>query len=131
MTNKLKEIASGLAGTKTLNDFVEYAGVAAAIETVAGNIYTGISIDTACSMGFCAEHSAVAEMLKHHESQVRAFVAVDAAGNAVPPCGRCRELISQLAKTNLDAIVEVKNGVFKSLKELLPFDWKEDLDRNW
>ncbi|OOG19926.1 cytidine deaminase [Sphingobacterium sp. CZ-UAM] len=131
MTNKLKEIASGLAGTKKLNDFVEYAGVAAAIETVAGNIYTGISIDTACSMGFCAEHSAVAEMLKHHEFHIRAFVAVDAAGNAVPPCGRCRELICQLAKTNLDAIVEVKNGVFKSLKELLPFDWKEDLDRNW
>ncbi|PUV26616.1 cytidine deaminase [Sphingobacterium puteale] len=131
MTNKLKQAAIGLAGTNRLNDFVEYAGVAAAIETVSGNIYTGISIDTACSMGFCAEHSAVAEMLKHKEFRVRAFVAVDAAGNAVPPCGRCRELISQLAKDNLEAIVEVKNGVFKSLKELLPFDWKENLDRNW
>ncbi len=131
MNDELKQIATKLAGTNILNDFVEYGGVAAAIETISGNIYTGISIDTACSMGFCAEHSAVAEMLKHHEFRVKAFVAVDTEGNAVPPCGRCRELISQLAKDNLEATVEVKNGVFKSLKDLLPFDWKEDLDRNW
>ncbi|MDR2274752.1 MAG: hypothetical protein LBF27_27845 [Sphingobacterium sp.] len=131
MNDELKQIATKLAGTNILNDFVEYGGVAAAIETISGNIYTGISIDTACSMGFCAEHSAVAEMLKHHEFRVKAFVAVDTKGNAVPPCGRCRELISQLAKSNLEATVEVKNGVFKSLKDLLPFDWKEDLDRNW
>jgi cytidine deaminase len=114
-----------------LNDFIEYGGVAAAIETEAGNVYTGISIDTACSMGFCAEHSAVAEMLKNGEYHIRAVVAVGEDGNAVPPCGRCRELMSQLSKENLKAIVEVKNGVFMTLKELLPYDWKEDLGREW
>lgn len=107
------------------------SGVAAAIKTAAGNVYTGISIDTACSMGFCAEHSAVAEMLKHGESVIQAVVAVDNDGNAVPPCGRCRELMSQLSRENLNAIVEVKNGIFKSLGEILPYDWKEDLGREW
>ncbi|MEZ0451267.1 cytidine deaminase [Sphingobacterium thalpophilum] len=131
MNKNLKEIAKEIAGTRVLNDFIEYGGVAAAIETVAGNIYTGISIDTACSMGFCAEHAAVAEMLKHHESVIRAIVAVDSAGDPVPPCGRCRELISQLSRQNLEAVVEVKKGVFKKLEELLPFDWKEDQERNW
>lgn len=58
----LKLIAQKYARSKRLNDFIEYGGIAATIETVNGNIYTGISIDTACSMGFCAEHSAVAEM---------------------------------------------------------------------
>ncbi|ASW75841.1 cytidine deaminase [Chryseobacterium piperi] len=131
MRKDLKEIAGRLAQPVILNDFVEYGGVAAAIETRSGTIYTGISIDTACSMGFCAEHSAVAEMLKNGEQHIKAVVAVGSDGNAVPPCGRCRELMSQLSKENLDAIVEVKNGVFVTLKELLPFDWKEDLEQKW
>lgn len=127
----LKQIAQKYARSKRLNDFIEYGGIAAAIETVNGNIYTGISIDTACSMGFCAEHSAVAEMLKNGESKIKSIVAVDENGNAVPPCGRCRELISQLSKENLQTTVEVKNGIFKSLGELLPYDWKEGLEREW
>ncbi|WP_312994361.1 cytidine deaminase [Chryseobacterium flavum] len=131
MENDLKGIARRLAGIKVLNDYVEYGGIAAAIETIHGNVYTGISIDTACSMGFCAEHSAVAEMLKHGEYHIKALVAVDHEGNAVPPCGRCRELISQLSRENLKAIIEVKNGVFVMLKELIPFDWKEGIDREW
>lgn len=131
MRKDLKEIASKFAKSKTLNDFVEYGGVAAAIETKDGNVYTGISIDTACSMGFCAEHSAVAEMLKNGERYIKAVVAVGNDGNAVPPCGRCRELISQLSKENLNTVIEVKNGVFVTLKELMPYDWKEDLNREW
>lgn len=131
MRKDLKEIASQFAKSKMLNDFIEYGGVAAAIETTDGNVYTGISIDTACSMGFCAEHSAVAEMLKNGEYHIKAVVAVGNDGNAVPPCGRCRELMSQLSKENLNAVIEVKNGVFITLKELMPYDWKEDLGREW
>lgn len=127
----LKQIAQKFAGSKRLNDFIEYGGVAAAIETIGGNIYTGVSIDTACSMGFCAEHSAVAEMLKHGESQIKSLVAVDGEGNAVSPCGRCRELISQLSKENLKATIEVKNGIIVTLAEILPYDWKEDSGRAW
>ncbi|MCH5688930.1 hypothetical protein LWM68_34555 [Niabella sp. W65] len=124
----LKEIASRLALPKVLNDYVACGDVAAAIETVAGNVYTGISIDTACSLGHCAEHSAVSEMLKHGEHIIKAFVAVDSKGNAVPPCGRCRELLSQLAPENKKAIVEVRDGIFKTLEELMPFDWKTASD---
>ncbi|ASK30719.1 cytidine deaminase [Chryseobacterium sp. T16E-39] len=131
MKHDLKNRAYQVAKVNQLNDFIEYGGVGAAIETISGNIYTGISIDTACSMGFCAEHSAVAEMLKNGENRIKAVVAVGSDGNAVPPCGRCRELMSQLSKENLDAVVEVKNGVFTTLRELLPFDWKEDLGRDW
>ncbi|CAM2875895.1 cytidine deaminase [Chryseobacterium flavum] len=127
MENDLKGIARRLAGIKVLNDYVEYGGIAAAIPPY----MEMFSIDTACSMGFCAEHSTVAEMLKHGEYHIKALVAVDHEGNAVPPCGRCRELISQLSRENLKAIIEVKNGVFVMLKELIPFDWKEGIDREW
>lgn len=44
-----------------------------------------------------------------------------------------KEIASQYAKSKIlnDFIVEVKNGVFVTLKELMPYDWKEDLDREW
>lgn len=120
----LKEKAAQLAKPIILNNYVACGDVAAALETVDGNIYTGISIDTACSLGHCAEHSAVSEMLKHGEHRIKAIVAVDSKGNAVSPCGRCRELMSQLAPENKETTVEVQNGIFKSLEELMPFDWK-------
>lgn len=130
-SKELKKVATAAASPKELNDYVAYGSVGAAIETVNGNIYTGISIDTACSMGFCAEHAAVAEMLKHGEYRIKAFVAADSEGNAVPPCGRCRELISQLSKENLEAVVEVENNTFVLLKDILPYDWKTNRVREW
>lgn len=122
----LKEKAAQLAQPVTLNDYITYGDVAAAIETADGNVYTGISIDTACSLGHCAEHSAVSEMLKHGEYRIKAVVAIDSSGNAIPPCGRCRELMSQLSPDNRKSIVEVRNGIFKTLEELMPFDWKTE-----
>jgi len=44
--------------------------------------------------------------------------------NEVPPCGRCCELMSQLYPENRKSIVEVHNGIFKTVEELIPFDWK-------
>ena len=48
--------------------------VGAALLTTAGNVYTGICIDLPCSIGFCAEHAAVAEMLKHGERELRRWL---------------------------------------------------------
>lgn len=61
---ELIETATRLVGAYEPSRDCSAGGVAAAIETVAGNVYTGICVDTHCSMGFCAEHAAVAEMLK-------------------------------------------------------------------
>ncbi|MBZ4187254.1 cytidine deaminase family protein [Niabella beijingensis] len=130
-TTILKQMARLITNEKQLNEFITYGGVGAALETIDGNIYTGISIDTACSMGFCAEHSAIAEMLKHGEHKIKALVAVDSEGHAVPPCGRCRELISQLSSTNLQTIIEVQDGVQVLLSEILPYDWKKSLSDQW
>lgn len=130
-TATLKQMARNIAAEKQLNDFITVAGVGAALETAAGNIYTGISIDTACSMGFCAEHSAIAEMLKQGEYQIKAMVAVNSNGEAVPPCGRCRELISQLSSSNLQTLIEVRNGILVPLSELLPYDWKATTSHIW
>jgi cytidine deaminase len=87
-------------------------------------VYTGVCIDTACSMGFCAEHAAAAAMITAGESQVLRMVAVNWNGGILPPCGRCREFVSQLHPENLNAEVLVGEGVVVALRDLLPYDWR-------
>ncbi len=99
--------------------------VSAALLTAAGNIYTGICIDLACGIGFCAEHSAVAEMLKSRESEIKAVVAVSES-RILPPCGRCRELMVQINSQNKDADVIVAPDKTIKLTELLPNGWLID-----
>jgi cytidine deaminase len=94
--------------------------VAAALVTAAGNIDTGVCIDTACSLGFCAEHAAVAEMLKAREAEVRMVVAVDNTGEILPPCGRCRELLWQVSPANRATWVVLGPDAGRPLAELLP-----------
>lgn len=97
----------------------------AAILTKAGHVYTGVCIDSACSVGFCAEHAAAAAMLTAGEQEIAKVVAVGYRGNVMPPCGRCREFLSQLAEENMEAEVLVREDTVLRLRELLPYDWKE------
>ena len=115
----LKETAQSLVGWFRLSDNADAGSVAAALKTRKGNVYTGICIDFPSGMGFCAEHSAVAEMLKHRETEIAACVAVSKDG-VYAPCGRCRELIAQTHPANLNARFLVENGTTRTLAELLP-----------
>ncbi|MCU9602113.1 hypothetical protein OEV75_13000 [Caldibacillus kokeshiiformis] len=49
-----------------------------------------------CSIGFCAEHSAITAMVTAGERKIAKIVAVYEDGSILPPCGRCREFISQI-----------------------------------
>ena len=84
----------------------------------------GVCIDTACSMGFCAEHAAAAAMITAGENRVSKMIAVGWDGRIMPPCGRCREFISQIHNENLNTEVMVAEGVIVTLRELLPHDWR-------
>ncbi|MDR0217880.1 MAG: cytidine deaminase [Enterobacteriaceae bacterium] len=117
-------ISSTFISSTQLNKYVQYGHVAAVILSQSGHIYTGISINTACSMGFCAEHGAIADMLKQRESRIMKVIAVNQHGNIIPPCGRCREFISQIHRDNIHAEVKVNKELILPLGELLPFDWK-------
>lgn len=105
----------------------EAGHVASALETINGAIYTGVCIDVPCSIGICAEQAAIAEMLKNGETQIKRIIAVYEDGSVLAPCGRCRELISQLNIKNEDTIVYVDKDKELKLKELLPERW----DRKW
>lgn len=113
--------AKKFLGEFSLSDHGSSAGsVAAALLSKSGKVYTGICIDLPSGMGFCAEHSAIAEMLKHRESDIELIVAVGENG-IQPPCGRCREMMRQINKENLRTKVIIGPNKIVQLDELLPY----------
>ena len=122
--DELYSKAKAVINPRKLSEYASAGGVGAAILSESGNIYTGVCIDTACSMGFCAEHAAAATMITQGENRILKMIAVGSDGNVMPPCGRCREFISQLHGDNLKTEVMVEHGMVVTLKELLPYDWR-------
>lgn len=102
-----------------------YAGsVAAALLAADGKVYTGVCIDTPCSMGFCAEHAAIAAMITAGQSRIEKIVAVHEGNEVVAPCGRCREFICQIHDENENCQVLLPGGEIKTVGQLLPDRWK-------
>jgi cytidine deaminase len=93
---ELLELAIKALNPRRLSPSVEVGGVGSALVTTSGNIYTGVCIDVACSIGFCAEHTAIGTMITSGESHIETIVAVNWDTKILPPCGRCREMISQI-----------------------------------
>jgi len=96
--------------------------VAAALLSENGSVYTGVCIDVCSGMGFCAEHAAIAAMVTAGESKIAKIVAVSEEG-VCPPCGRCREFISQIDDDNINTEVMISSDKVVKLSELLPFRW--------
>ncbi len=99
--------------------------VAAAIETVEGHFYFGISISAACGIGFCAEHSAIAQMITKGETEIKQIVAINSYEKILPPCGRCRELMFQINPKNLRTKIIIAHHKILLLEELLPERWQD------
>ena len=121
---ELIEAARGVQGTFKLSDSeFSAASVGAALRTTSGAVHTGVCVDVACGIGFCAEHSAIAEMLKHREVEIAAIVAVDDS-RILSPCGRCREFMMQLTPRNADTKIVLPGERVVPLGELLPDQWR-------
>lgn len=101
-------------------DCIYYGGVSAAILTDKDNIYTGVCIDTECSMGMCAERNAMASMLTKNETKIKKLVCVYSDKSLMLPCGVCREFMMQLSQENKEAEILVKHNKIVKLDELLP-----------
>lgn len=121
--NELKDIAAATLSPRQVSEDIEVGGVAAALVTDKGNVYRGICIDTACSMGFCAEHAAIAAMLTAGEDKVAQIVAVNWDKSVLPPCGRCREFLLQLGNPETQVLVAEDTAV--PVKDLLPYSWQD------
>lgn len=114
--------ARSLLKPKKIEHGFTVGDVGCALVTDKGNLYFGVSIDSCCGMGFCAEHSAIASMITHGEYRIKKIVAVTKDG-VLSPCGRCREFMHQIDKQNIYAEVIVDRKRILKLKDLLPLPW--------
>jgi cytidine deaminase len=119
--NELLEIAIKNLNPRKLSRTSEAGCIAAAILTDKGNIYRGVCIDTPASMGFCAEHAAIAAMITAGESHIVKCVAVGEDKLPCAPCGRCREFICQIDDENYKCEVLLEDGTITTIDNLLPY----------
>jgi cytidine deaminase len=122
---KLIEMAKALIGAREIRGGV-VKEVGCVLVTEKGKLFSGVSMDLVCGIGFCAEHSAISQMITQtDETHIRTIVAVSDKG-VIPPCGRCRELMNILDSKNKDTIVIISDDTKLKLSELLPFAWEVD-----
>lgn len=121
---KLYRAARRVQNSRAISPFVAAGGVAAALLTKGGNVYTGVCIDTACSLGMCAERNAIANMITNGEHEIEKIVAVMGDGRVGSPCGACREFMMQLSKDSgeIEILTDYESRSSVRLKELVP-DW--------
>ena len=111
---------------RKVSEMMETAGVAAAVESTSGNIYVGVCVDSACTLGICAERNAIFNMLTNGEDAIRRVVAVKRDGKVLAPCGACRELMAQLMPDRyreIEVMMDYETGEVVTLGALMPRWW--------
>ena len=118
----LIEKAKSLAKeTNIKNGIVKEVGCVLITEN--GETFLGVSLNLPCGIGFCAEHTAISQMITQtDETHIKIIVAAS-AWDVAAPCGRCRELINLLDERNMETEVIVSDEKKVKLKDLLPYRW--------
>ena len=80
--------------------------IGAALRTAAGDLFLGIHVEGHVGrVAVCAEAIAIGNAAIAGDTEIDTIVAVNGEGGIVPPCGMCRELISDYSP-NANVILE-------------------------
>lgn len=91
-------------------------GVAGLVDD--GRIVTGCNVENASyGLGLCAECSMVSALVMSGGGKLRAVACVDSHGNALMPCGRCRQLLWEHGGAEL--LVDTVSGILP-MTQVLP-----------
>ena len=126
--DELYEKAKNVRNSREVSKMISAGGVGAAILTKNHHIYTGVCIDTSCSLGMCAERNAIANMITNGENEILKLVCIDSRGKVGSPCGACREYLMQLSKNSKDIeiLMDEKDKKIAKLEKLIPDWWGYD-----
>ncbi|MCF6137962.1 cytidine deaminase [Pseudalkalibacillus berkeleyi] len=97
--------------------------VGAALLSKDGKVYRGSNIENAAySLCNCAERTALFKAYSEGDTAFKAIAVVADTKRPVPPCGACRQVISELCDPSMPVYLTNLNGDFQELKvsELLP-----------
>lgn len=124
--NEMYLTANRYRNSRKISDYVEAGGVASAILSSSGKIYTGVCVDTCCTLGICAERNAIFNMITNGEHEIKKVLAIMSDGKAGAPCGACRELMVQLMPENyreIEILLDYEAEKIISLGEITPEWW--------
>lgn len=120
------QAAKAVQDGRKISDYVEAGGVAAAILSASGKIYTGVCVDTCSTLGICAERNAIFNMITNGEQEIKKVLAIMSNGKSGAPCGACRELMVQLMPDTygeIEVLIDFDKEEVVTLKELTPKWW--------
>ena len=120
------EAAKRVLRPRQISEYVSAGEVSAAILSGAGHIYTGVCIDTASTLGICAERNAIFNMITHGETDIAKVLCLFQDGQGIrdggAPCGACRELMPHGRYKNIEIMKDFASGTIVRLGDLTP-DW--------
>ncbi len=126
MWNELYQAAKAVQKERKLSDYIEAGGVAAAVMSASGKIYTGVCIDTCSTLGICAERNAIFNMITNGEQEIKRVLTIMPNGKTGAPCGACRELMVQLMPNDyqkIEILLDFETQRVRTLGELTPEWW--------
>lgn len=97
--------------------------VGAALLSEDGKVYRGSNIENAAySLCNCAERTALFKAYSEGDKTFKALAVVADTKRPVPPCGACRQVISELCTPEMPVYLTNLNGDIQEVKvsELLP-----------
>lgn len=124
--DKMYQMAKAVQNGRKISDYIEAGGVAAAVLSASGKIYTGVCVDTCSTLGICAERNAIFQMITNGEQEIEKVLAIMPNGKTGAPCGACRELMVQLMPDkyrNIEIMLDYENKKVVTLGELTPEWW--------
>lgn len=122
----LFDAAKVVQNGRKISEYVEAGGVAAAILSSTGKIYTGVCIDTCSTLGICAERNAIFNMITNGEQEISKVIAIMPNEKTGAPCGACRELMVQLMPDtykSVEIMLDFESEKVVTLGELTPEWW--------
>lgn len=123
---KMFEAAKAVQNDRRISEYIEAGGVAAAVLSASGKIYTGVCIDTCSTLGICAERNAIFNMITCGEQEIKRVLAIMPDGKTGAPCGACRELMVQLMPEgykDIEVLMDYESKRIVTLGELTPEWW--------
>lgn len=124
--DKLYDKAKQVQNERKISDYIDAGGVAAAVLSSSGKIYTGVCVDTCSTLGICAERNAIFNMITSGENEISKVIAIMPDGKSGAPCGACRELMVQLmpgSYKDIEIMLDYENKKVVTLGDLTPEWW--------
>ena len=97
--------------------------VGAAIRSAEGQVHTGCNVENvAYPQGTCAEAGAIAAMVAAGDRRIAEILVVAEADRPVPPCGGCRQKLSEFAGPDVPVTMMTTDGAVRvmTMDQLLP-----------